>query len=447
MSSPLPEVLGCGSYGCTLRPALPNVSPNTGEPIVYNGNSVSKVFFSRNAKTGRPLLSKEYANAAVERSGRLRNEYRIENTVEPYTRTFKGRNIPKVPQLNGKINSESNIGVIRSKYMGFDLSVVYSEFVTGNKEGPLLDAIKKLPLLDLLEQGVMPVFDTLQKLRINRRVHLDIKMENMMILPLTGEMNIIDYDFEDDNEKIKSFPFGVEQLLNYPPETVLWLSVRAPEGMSAVYDGIYDRWFDQIRTIDEIFVIDGTHMKDPDLQLIIDSIVGLPDDNYKILQGYLASVEDDAQLRALSIDTFDSYCTAVSLMIFFCVYLNLGANWSKYKLYLNQLLSDILIPMMRFDIHTRIQINGAEGAIPKLKKLIADMKEAAEPSIFKTPIKPRENKERPIPPTPRKPERPPFSKKGPSRYSRRYTKDPPVAGGTRKKLKSARRTKKGRRRA
>lgn len=439
---PTYEVLGCGSYGCTLRPALPNVSPNTGEDIEYTGDRVSKVFFSRNAKTGRPLLSKEYANAAVERSRRLR-EYGIENTVEPYTRKFKGNNIPKVPQLNGKINPENNIGVIRSKYMGFDLSVVYSEFVTGNREGPLLDAIKKLPLLDLLEQGVMPVFDTLQKLRTKKRLHLDIKMENIMILPLTGEMNIIDYDFEDDNEKIKSFRFGVEQLLNYPPETVLWLSVRAPEGMSKVYDGIYDRWFDQIRTIDEIFVVDGKYTEDPDLQPIIDNIVSPPEYNYGILQGYLSRVENDAQLRELSIDTFDSYCTAVSLLIFFCVYLNLGTNWTTYKPYLKPLLEGILIPMMRFDIKGRMPI---EAAIPMLKSLISLMTADGAESKLKTPIKPRQNPAIPpvIPRTPVKKSRAELRRRAP--VGKRSYKIS-VAGGTRKKLKSSRRTKKGRRRA
>jgi hypothetical protein len=403
------------------------------------------VFFSRNA-SNTEIPSTLYANAAVKRSGRLRG-YNIENTVEPYTRKFKGNNIPNVKQLRGKINPENNIGVIRSKYMGVDFSVVYSEFVTGNREGALLDTIKKLPLLDLLEQGVMPVFDTLRKLRINRRVHLDIKMENMMILPLTGEMNIIDYDFEDDNEKIKSFRFGVQQLLNYPPETVLWLSVRAPKGMTAVYDSIYDRWFDQIRTIDEIFVVDGKHMKDRALEEIIDRIGSPPDYNYKILQGYLARVGNSDQLRELSIDTFDSYCTAVSLLIFFCVYLNLGGNWTKYREYLITLLKDILIRMMAFNIEDRMRI---DEAIHTLKSLIDSMTDDGAESKLKTPIKLRGNPAIPpvIPPTPVKLSRAELRRRAPvGERSYRRKREPSVAGGTRKKLKSARRTKKGRRRA
>ena len=341
--------------------------------------------------------------------------------------------------------------------MGFDLSVVYSEFVTGNREGPLLDAIKKLPLLDLLEKGVMPVFETLQKLRINHRLHRDIKMENIMILPLTGEMNIIDYDFENDNEKIKSFRFGVEQLLNYPPETILWLGdgkVISPEKMSTVYDGIYGRWFDQIRTIDEIFVVDDKHMKDPALQEILNSIVSLPVDNYGILQGYLNKFKGNMpQLRELSIETFDSYCTAVSLLIFFCVYLNLGNNWSTYKPYLKPLLNAILIPMMRFEIEVRMpidvaiaRINLIIGAIKKVEAL-----KEAEAAGFTTP-KSKKNPAIPvIPPTPVKQSRANFlnsigrAPAGERSYKRK--REPSVAGGTRKKLKSSRRTKRVRRRA
>jgi len=431
MNSPPYEVVGSGSYGCIVEPALKNEGENSVKP-----GYVSKVFFNTvNAATSTPIPSKQIATKAIKNNARLVS-YGIPRTVTPYRRRFTAENadMAQIAKMNGnrcRIQpANANIGVIRMPNLGFDIYQVYYAFV--NKSNPdLLHVIQGLPLLNLLEKGVKPVFETVQALRRNDRLHMDIKMENIMIQPYTGDMRIIDYDLEGPNINIQLLNLGDAHLVNYPPESILWRNGK-------VTDESYDAWFNQIRTIDEIFAVDGRHLGDPDLQGIIDSI-SPPDDNKMILQGYLKGGNKPKMMNK-SVGTLDSYCTAVSLLILFCVYLNCEENWPKYKPYLTPLLGGILIPMMRFKIGDRLSI---DDAIYRINLLIENMKAAAaakeEAAGFITP-KSKKNPGSPlqIPRTPVKPRK--YVVKGGTRGSRR-------GGGTRKKLKSARRTKKGRRRA
>jgi hypothetical protein len=320
--------------------------------------------------------------------------------------------------------------------LGVDIYRVYDAFVNGSNPD-LLHVIQGLPLLDLLEKGVKPVFATVQALRRNRRLHMDIKMENIMIQPYTGEMRIIDYDLEGPDENIIRLKLGDEHLVNYPPESILWRK-------GTVTDESYDAWFNQMRTINEIFVVDGRPLEYATLKKIIADIVSTPEDNKKILEEYLAKSSDKPNMMYRSVDTLDSYCTAVSLLIFFCVYLNCNDNWPKYSTYLNPLLGGILTPMMMFKIEDRISIDVAIARVNALLRAMKAAEAAAAAAGFITP----KSKKKPgsslvIPRTPVKQSRSNFLKS----IGRREKREPSVAGGTRKKLKSVRRTKKGRRRA
>lgn len=435
---PTYEVLGSGTYGCIVEPALKNV----GEESVKPGY-VSKVFFNSVNAKGNKIQSKNVARKAITNNSRL-GTYKILN--DPYTRTFKAENadMAQIAKLNGnpcRIQpTNANIGVIRMPNLGVDIYRVYDAFV--NKSNPdLLHVIQGLPLLDLLEKGVKPVFETIQALRRNGRLHMDIKMENIMVQPYTGEMRIIDYDLEGPDENIRRLKLGDEHLVNYPPESILWRK-------GTVTDESYDAWFNQMRTIDEIFVVDGRPLEYATLQGIIADIVSTPEDNKKILEEYLKGGDKKTMY---SVDTLDSYCTAVSLLIFFCVYLNCDKNWPTYSTYLNPLLGGILTPMMMFKIEDRISI---DVAIARVNALLRAMK-AAEAAAAAAGLTTPKSKKNPgsslvIPRTPVKQSRSNFLKSiGRALAGDRSNKKqgPSVAGGTRKKLKSVRRTKKGRRRA
>ena len=312
--------------------------------------------------------------------------------------------------------TNTDIGVIRMPNLGVDLYKVYKAFVRKNKPG-LVEAIQRLPLIDLLKKGVRPLFHTVQALRNNRRLHRDIKMENIMIQPSTGEMHIIDYDLEGPDKSITGLKLKDGHLMNYPPESVLWKDGN-------IYEESYDAWVNQQRTIEDIFIVDGRHLHDPTVQGILKSIITTDDYNLPILNKY-GIVVDRAKFMYKSIDTLDSYCTAASLLPFFFVYMNCD-NWPNYTAPLSVLFADILIPMSHFDIEGRMTI---DDALDRLNKLINSMdRKNIVPS---TPHKPRNSN---IPDAPRKPY--------PTRSRWRIQ-----GGGTRKKLKSSRRTKRVRRRA
>ena len=228
-ASPPYKKIGKGSYGCVVRPALPNVN-NSGERIEYPEN-ISKVFLNRVNATGKIIPSKLLAERAVNKNERIET-YGIPRTIYPrYRRTFNARaeaedpDIANIRRINGNPcsirSNNANIGVIRMPNLGIDLYDVYDAFL--NKTRPdVIHEIQDLSLLEILEKGVKPLFHTVEMLRRHGRIHLDIKPENVMIQPLTGEMHIIDYDLETSYDNIAKFLPDPEIFFLYPPELLLW---------------------------------------------------------------------------------------------------------------------------------------------------------------------------------------------------------------------------------
>ena len=98
-------------------------------------------------------------------------------------------------------------------------------------EQPLLVAqIQRLPLSQVLENGVKRLFQTILKLRNARVIHFDVRFENVMLDPATGTFTLIDYGRITKDEDIVKRSLANHLYDRFPPEMMFWLSAE------------YERW-------------------------------------------------------------------------------------------------------------------------------------------------------------------------------------------------------------
>jgi len=424
MSAPPPpppyRKIGKGSYGCVVRPALPNVN-NSGKRIEYPEN-ISKVFLNSVNATGKIIPSKLLADKAVTTNERIET-YGIPRTIYPhYRRTFNARaeaedpDIANIRRINGNPcnihSNNANIGVIRMPYLGIDVYDLYDAFL--NKTNPdVIQEIQSLSLLELLEKGVKPLFHTVEMLRRHGRIHLDIKPENVMIQPLTGEMHIVDYDLERSYDTIDKFLPNPEIYFLYPPELLLWQPGPIEDLYGDWLRSEYENKLVYVKTYKPRYMANI-----PFRQMMNKFVFRDEPKDIRALIDY-KSTHTPVSIQREIVDTLDSYCLARSLLLLFGVYI-IDKNWNLYTNELLFVIGNILAPMYSFEVKRRLRI---DGAIILLDKLIDRLKVR-----YTTPKRAMSNATpRSLPNTP--------------------IKGPQFDGGTRKKLKSVRRTKKGRRRA
>ena len=195
------EVIGDGSEGCVVKPAFPN---NDGP----HDRNVAKIFFRRG--NAAEALAK---NAELGLIG-------IEPSLFPYTRTFKGRNVPgSLRERCRVVSDEQALGVVRMTNLGVDFFTLL--------EQPLLVAqIQRLPLSQVLENGVKRLFQTILKLRKAGMIHFDVRFENVLLDPATGTFTLIDYGRITKDEDIVKRSLAKHLYDRFPPEMMFWLSAQ-----------------------------------------------------------------------------------------------------------------------------------------------------------------------------------------------------------------------------
>ena len=184
-----------------VKPAFPN---NDGP----HDRNVAKIFFRRGN-----------AAEALTRNAQL-GSLGIEPSLFPYTRTFKGRNVPG--SLRGRcrvVSDEQALDVVRMTNLGVDFFTLL--------EQPLLVAqIQRLPLSQVLENGVKRLFQTILKLRNAGMIHFDVRFENVLLDPATGTFTLIDYGRITKDEDIVKRSLAKHLYDRFPPEMMFWLSAQ-----------------------------------------------------------------------------------------------------------------------------------------------------------------------------------------------------------------------------
>jgi len=171
--SPETKYLGKGSFGFTLKPALPNKGED-GEWKQFN-DTITKVFFQEKVRNN----TLEKAAKVVSITG---NERQV---LTKYTyNNYKKSNLPVGLQDQPM---PAKLPLIRMPYLGVDLSI------TNLSKPDILSKFRLLPIERILEQ-IQEKLIQVQKFMKAGFIHGDIRGPNIVANPDTGDITIIDFD-------------------------------------------------------------------------------------------------------------------------------------------------------------------------------------------------------------------------------------------------------------
>jgi serine/threonine protein kinase len=198
------KFLGKGSFGCAVKPALPNIN-SKGDWIQYPDN-ITKIFFKKNE--GLNAIQSQTKAKEILKNDNLRiNKYKY-NIYTPFylpEETQKecfGDNISKYP---------AHIFPVRLPDLG--VSMAYYDTA-------MIKKIQKINVFTILEQ-MNKLIQQVSDLYTQGYIHGDIREPNVMINPDTGNMTIIDFDWlREKNVFFKDY-YHALGFYNNPPESLM----------------------------------------------------------------------------------------------------------------------------------------------------------------------------------------------------------------------------------
>jgi hypothetical protein len=178
-SPPIPPNLAYvakGSYGCVIKPALPNRADNS-EPWMQYPTHVTKLFFDKKYMYKANTNSKRVYNLLGHNKGHKTHKYKhkyrssnIPNNIR--TRCAKiGKNVPLYPLMMPNLGND---------FWGLGKDMKYKKY-------------RSISVTIILEQ-ILKIMKEIQILVNNNLIHGDIRETNLLIHPETGTMTIIDFD-------------------------------------------------------------------------------------------------------------------------------------------------------------------------------------------------------------------------------------------------------------
>lgn len=205
-AKPIPPLtfLGKGSYGCAIKPALPNMN-NSGQWVQYPDN-ITKVFFDEKQGKNAVEKQKKIKNILQDDLHRI-NTYKVNNytigNIDPIVRNqCFGSDPRKYPQ---------KLFTVRLPDLGKDMV---------HRSEPLLKKYRDINIKIIIEQmnklihQVKSYFDA-------GYIHGDLRETNIMINPENGQMALIDFDwFDQDKEFFRKY-YSHLGFYNNPPETLM----------------------------------------------------------------------------------------------------------------------------------------------------------------------------------------------------------------------------------
>lgn len=191
-----------GSYGCVVKPALPNRANNSESWIQYP-NHVTKLFFDKNDMKKASKNSKRVYTLLGHNKGHKTHKYKHK---------YRSSNIPNnIRTRCAKIGANVPLYPLRMRNLGND-------FWDLEKESKY-KKYRLLPVSVILDQ-ILKIMKQIQILVNNGLIHGDVRETNLLIHPKTGTMTLIDFDLLYPSET-----YYDEVHLGFychPPETLLY---------------------------------------------------------------------------------------------------------------------------------------------------------------------------------------------------------------------------------
>ena len=344
-----------GSYGCVMRPALPN-RDNAGNWHEYPGN-ITKLYTD--------ALN---ADKAVSDSGKIQS-LMGENAglkVHTYKHRYQVKNLPEnIKHSCGIIGSPYNyVSGVRQANLGIDVQDIIKP-----ENGAIRRQIRELPVSKFIEQ-VQKVFHQVQNLVKKNYIHGDIRESNFMVNPVTGDLTIIDFDWLYPVDYFFStYPVG--SFYSNPPETLLFRNYERFPASTSTRDNEFIKKL-ELNTPSKI----NTYIS-PYIILFptinIDFIVKKLQDAKRYLA--LKGINTKSKFKQYLERQFDIWGLAYALTLLLKnvwpeVYSNTPAPTPSSDVpYAIYEIKKVLSKILTFDIDKRIQIDEAVSEIDKIAEM------------------------------------------------------------------------------
>ncbi len=199
---PSTQFLGKGSFGCVVQPALPN--ENESGWVQYPQN-VSKIF-RRYTEYRNALNRTQKAHSIMGKNkGHRLNTYKHKYTTVNV--------LPPNVRKNCKFENGEPIYVSRLPYLG--VSVMDAKYH--------ISRLQAIPFSKIVQQ-IQKLFNQIESLQKAKYIHGDIRQNNVMIDPETGDLTIIDFDYLYPVDEFMSiYPMG---FYSNPPEASVMKEMR-----------------------------------------------------------------------------------------------------------------------------------------------------------------------------------------------------------------------------
>jgi len=366
------HLLGKGSYGCVVKPAFSNVD-DFGRPVHFP-NNVTKIY-----------SDEEEASKAERDSDILYSlDPRVAIPIHKYKKKFTRRNIPDMLRTKCNIDPGNNLTApiypVRMPYLGVSLYDVKNS----------REHMGHIQTLDprIFFQHVRHLFEIVATYRRGQFIHGDIRQPNVMIFP-SGKMTIIDYDWFYKQDSFLYKYTGVGYYSN-PMETCLWNEefFKAGKKLDIVqFNRLAERYTRSYRESQ------ATQSYPVWLKRTDVLATALEDIHSRFMETHasLAARPRFREFRKVSIDTFDSFGLAMTLIYFIDGYL---PGWSGDRAALRthlesvhgytvppakvttfmelvqRLYSEVFVQMVHWNNLTRMRI---DAAIAKLDEFRGDL--------------------------------------------------------------------------
>ena len=366
------RLLGKGSYGCVVKPAFPNVD-DFGRTVHFP-NNVTKIYSDM-----------DEAKKAERDSDTLYSlDPRVAIPIHKYKKKFTRRNIPDTLRTKCNIDPGNNLTTpiypVRMPYLGMSL---YD--VKNSRE--LMTHIQNLDPR-IFFQHVRHLFETVAAYRRGQFIHGDIRQPNVMIFP-SGKMTIIDYDWFYKQDSFL-YKYTGKGYYSNPVETCLWDEEFFKTGVKPGLEQLsrlaekYSRSYRESQATQSYPV----WLKKTEVLAM-----ALEDIHSRFMETHtsLASRPRFREFRKVSVDTFDSFGLAMTLIYFIDGYL---PGWSGDRTVLrthlesvggytippvkvaafmelvHRLYSEVFVQMVHWNHMTRMRI---DAAIAKLDEFRGDL--------------------------------------------------------------------------
>lgn len=345
-------ILGQGTYGFVVAPALPNQNPN-GTLIRFPG-MVTKVFY-RQKDYDTLLKSIEEMKETVPSL--------VIDTI-PYASTLNYKMLPSTfrnnisDQLGYKVPNSGRMWIVRMPNLGDSCRKI-------EKTPDLYRQLRKVPVKTLATQ-ILKCMRVVKSIKDAGYIHGDIRDTNVLCNVFTGTLTIIDFDwFRPAEQFFNEYP--KEFFYAHPPESMVLLFPEIQAELGTLMERLGEEAF-----ISEVRhrILEGqfditTKLRDEFLWVVpdvrhhyIDSLLDFYRELYVMykyeefpIQEVFAHVKRDA------IQTFDSYGLAVALdWLLSKLKTTIPNEMTKFATFM---LDDLLPSMLQPNLYNRIYIEGA----------------------------------------------------------------------------------------